>query len=140
MTMKTFFPSLFLCAALSASIMSAAPQQSSDSTKPLPRINDPLFVRLAMSHEQKAQYHAISRDRKMQIDAALADSTLSPRARREKIRDIRAAAETRIRSILNQNQLDEYDQLKRERQERVIGRRDTTMATPQPTNPQSNPQ
>ena len=138
--MKILVPSLFLCAALSASVALAAPQQSSDSTKPLPRVDVPLYDRLALSHEQKAQFHAIGRDRKVQIDAVQADASLSPRARREKMRDIRAAAETKIRSILNQNQLDEYDQWKRERQERAISRRDTTMAAPQPTSPQGIPQ
>jgi len=139
--MKNLISSLFLCGALSASITLAAPFQSAtDATKPLPRANDPLFERLALSHEQKAQFHSINRERKMQINAVEADTSLSPRARREKIRDIRAASETKLRSILNQNQLDEYDQFKRERHERTVRRQETTMAAPQTTNTPTTPQ
>ncbi len=129
--MKNLLRSLFLCIALSAFVTLAAPQQSPSDPKPATTRENPLYQRLALSREQKAQLHAINRERKAQIEAAEADASLSTRSRREKIRDIRSATETKIRSILNQNQLEEYDQLKRERHERMVLQHETTLQTPQ---------
>ena len=124
--MRNPIPSIVLFGALALS--SSAVMSAQNVNRPAAR-EAPIARRLALTHDQQIQFRAINRDRKQQVNEVKADPSLSPRMKHEKIKDIHAAAETKIRSILNQNQLDEYDQFKRERQQKAADARD--MATPQ---------
>jgi hypothetical protein len=90
-----------------------------------------LHQRLALSADQQAKLRAILRDRKAQMLAIRGDASLTPHARREKTRDARALADGQIRSMLNENQLAEYDQILRERAETSARKRQTSMPAPQ---------
>ncbi len=74
--------------------------------------------RLALSAEQQIKIRAILEDRQQQILALRADNSLPPPARREKLQQIRADADAKFRALLTENQLDEYDEILRERRER----------------------
>jgi hypothetical protein len=116
-----------LCAGLATSVIAfASPQQSPGDAKPLPPETQRLAQRLALTHDQKIQLRTINQDRKTQLNAVQADASLSPHARRQKVKDIHADAEGKIRGMLNQSQLEEYDQIKRERQEQRARQHDTT--------------
>jgi hypothetical protein len=132
---NTTLPFLFF-AFLSVTALYATPQQTAADERPAIH-EPPMAQRLALSHEQRLQFRTINQDRKAQLNAVQADTTLSPRARREKNRDINATAENKIRSILNQNQQDEYDQIKRERHEQKVRRQETITPAPEP--PATNP-
>lgn len=82
--------------------------------------------RLALSADQMAKMHAIFTDRQMQVVAARNDNTITLPARREKIKAIRLEADTKFRALLNENQLDEYDEILRERRERAAQRKQET--------------
>jgi hypothetical protein len=110
------------------------PPQSSPSLRPSSRLRTAgrfparrprLAQRLALSRDQLIQFRGINKDRKTQVDAVQADASLSPQVRRQKIKAIHADAESKVRGMLNQNQLEEYDQIKRERHEEAVRRRET---------------
>jgi hypothetical protein len=119
--------SIFLCVLLAAPMAFAAPQQTQGDTRPIARETPALAQRLALSRDQRVQFHAINQDRKAQLEAVKADATLSPSARKQKVKEIHAETETKIRAMLNQNQLQEYDQIKRERREEALRKRETTV-------------
>ena len=134
--------SLILFAVLSTCVVirASAQEQLPTSTQPAQRGNgEALARRLALTHEQQVQFRDIHKEQKAQLAAVAADTTLSPHARRQKVREIRATTETKIRSILNQNQLDEYDQIKRERQESAQRKREAGVAIPQSDTPETAP-
>jgi hypothetical protein len=112
----------------------AAPQQPPQSVE---RAAPTLRQRLALSKDQLAQFRAINQDRKTRLNAVQADTTLAPSARKQKAKEIHADAETKIRAMLNENQLAEYDQIKRERREQALRNRQTTL--PQTAPPQAPP-
>ena len=105
----------------------AAPQQPPTDQAPPPPQPQTLRQRLALTKEQAVQFRAINRDRKEQVTAAQTDASLSPSARKQKIRSIHAAAEMKIRAILNENQLTEYDQIKREHHEQAVRNHQTAL-------------
>ncbi len=82
--------------------------------------------RLALSADQMTAMHAIFTNRQMQVVAARNDNTLTLPARREKIKAIRLEADTKFRALLNENQLDEYEEILRERRERALQRKQET--------------
>ena len=51
-------------------------------------------------------------------------------ARREKVKTIRAEAESKFRALLNENQIDEYEEILRERRERALQRKQETALAP----------
>ncbi len=121
--------SFLLCTLFACSVAFAAPQQppppAGQNLSPAPP--QTLRQRLALTKDQAIQFRAINRDRKEQVTAAQADQSLSPSARKQKIRSIHAAAETKIRAILNENQLAEYDQIKNERHEKSVRNHETAL-------------
>ena len=136
--MKNRISSLVLFAVLSTSVVAlATPQQSQTQTDLKP---PSIAKRLALTHDQQVQFKAIHKDQKAQLDAVTADTTLSPRARKQKVKEIHLAADTKIRAILNQSQLEEYDQIKRERQEAAKMKREGTAPRPPAAPPSAPPQ
>jgi hypothetical protein len=136
--MKNRISSLVLFAVLSTSVVVlATPQQSQTQTDLKP---PSIAKRLALTHDQQVQFKAIHKDQKAQLDAVTADTTLSPRARKQKVKEIHLAADTKIRAILNQSQLEEYDQIKRERQEAAKMKREGTAPMPPAAPPSAPPQ
>jgi hypothetical protein len=133
--MKNPIRLFLLGGALSTSIVFATLQQSQGDPKPIQRDTPSLRQRLALTRDQQVQFRAINKDRKAQLDAVQADTSLTPSTRKQKVKEIHGAAETKIRAMLNQNQLDEYDQIKRERREAAIRKRETTTPAPQNTTP-----
>ena len=86
--------------------------------------------RLALSADQQMKVRTIFQNRQAQVAVIRGDNSLSPPDRREKIREARAVADTQLRALLNQNQLDEYDEILRERRERTLQRKqETAMAS-----------
>jgi hypothetical protein len=74
--------------------------------------------RLALSANQQIKIREIFHERQLSIAATREDQSLAPFARRDKINAVRAHAEAEFRAVLNENQLDEYDEILRERQKR----------------------
>jgi len=124
--MTKLIRSFLLCTLFACGMTFAAPQQPIDQ-KLAPPPPQTMRQRLALTKDQAVQFRAINRDRKEQVTAAQADQTLSPSARKQKIRSIHAAAETKIRAILNENQLTEYDQIKREHHEQAVRNRQSAL-------------
>jgi hypothetical protein len=129
--MKTITLSLLIFALLSTSAVFALPRPSRADGRP-PYRESPVAQRLALSRDQRVQFRAINHDRRAQLSAVQADPTLSPKARRERNREINATAEGKIRSILNANQLEEYDQIKSEHHEQKARRQETAAPAPEP--------
>lgn len=100
-----------------------APQNGGSGPAPYERTN--LRQRLALSAAQVSQLRTINRERKAQLDAVERDGSLAPAARRQKTKEIRMDAENKIRGMLSQDQLAEYDQIKRERREQAVRNRQT---------------
>ena len=100
--------SFLLCTLFACSMAFAAPQQPPTDQAPPPPQPQTLRQRLALTKEQ-------------------AVASLSPSARKQKIRSIHAAAEMKIRAILNENQLTEYDQIKREHHEQAVRNHQTAL-------------
>ncbi len=86
-----------------------------------------LQARLALSNEQQAQMQNILAERQKQITALLEEQALAEPERREKTRVIRQQAEAKMRTLLTENQLEEYDEILRERRERAIHKRESGM-------------
>lgn len=131
--MKNLLRSILLFAVLStsAAVLLAGQQQTPGTAPPPAQREMPVARRLALSQDQRVQFRAIHKEEKAQLEAVQTDASLSPRVRRQKMKEIRADAETKIRAMLNQNQLDEYDQIKREHLEDAARRRETTINPPQ---------
>ena len=79
--------------------------------------------RLALSADQQTKIHAVLQQRQEQIVAIRTDNSLTLPERRERIKAARAEADTRLRALLNENQLDEYEEIVRERRERALQRK-----------------
>jgi hypothetical protein len=74
--------------------------------------------RLALSADQQLRICSVFQDRQLAIAGIRDDASLVPSERREKIRALRAATEAKFRALLNENQLDEYAEILRERSQR----------------------
>jgi hypothetical protein len=86
--------------------------------------------RLALSAGQQTKIRAVLQDRQLQVAALRADNALTMPVRREKIKAVRAAADVKLRALLNEDQLDEYDQILKERRERTAQRQQETAQLP----------
>jgi hypothetical protein len=64
------------------------------------------------------------------VAALRADNSLTMPVRREKIKAVRTAADVKLRALLNEDQLDEYDQILKERRERAAQRQQETAQLP----------
>jgi carboxypeptidase family protein len=106
----------------------AAPTVSIDANEDA-KIIDPKLIageingmrdRLALSADQQTVIHAILEERQMEIAAIRRDTTLAAPVRRERIKSARLESEAKFRALLNENQLDEYEEILRERRERAL--------------------
>jgi hypothetical protein len=93
---------------------------SSEDLKASQREVAGLRDRLALSADQQIKARAIFQDRQAAIAEIRVDGWFWPSERREKIKTIRSESEAKFRALLNQNQLDEYDEILRERRERAL--------------------
>jgi len=85
--------------------------------------------RLALSADQQTKIHAVLQQRQEQIFAIRADNSLTLPERRERVKAARAEADSKFRALLNQDQLDEYDEILRERRERALQHKQATLAS-----------
>lgn len=76
--------------------------------------------RLALSADQQSKMRVIFQERQAQVAAIRQDGELMPGAKRERIKAARQDAEAKFRGLLNENQLEEYDQILRERRLRAL--------------------
>jgi hypothetical protein len=110
-----------------AAAAAPSPQPSDDAKtinpKAIGREVNGMRDRLAPSADQQIKIGLIFRQRQEQIAAIRNDDSLPPPARREKIKAIRLEADSKFRALLNENQLDEYEEILRERRERALERR-----------------
>jgi hypothetical protein len=79
--------------------------------------------RLALSADQQIRAREIIQQRQVQVAAIRHDTSLVPADRREKIKAVRLDADAKFRALLNENQIDEYDEILRERRERALQRK-----------------
>lgn len=86
--------------------------------------------RLALSAIQQPKIRAVLQDRQLQVASLRADNSLAMPVRRERIRAVRAAADVKLRAVLNEDQLDEYEQILKERRERAAQRQQETAQLP----------
>jgi hypothetical protein len=78
-----------------------------------------LTKRLNLTADQQNQLLPILSDRQQQITNIQADNSLSPKDRHAKMRSVREDSEAKIRALLNDNQKQTYDQMQRQRLERM---------------------
>ena len=107
-----------------------APIENIDDSKAILREITAIRDRLALSADQQSKIHAVFEDRQAQIAASRSDNSLTMAARREKVKTIRAEAESKFRALLNENQIDEYEEILRERRERALQRKQETALAP----------
>ncbi len=84
--------------------------------------------RLALSADQQAKIHDIFQQRQVAIASTRQDEKLTPAERRERVRAARLDADQRFRAVLNEDQLDEYEEILRERRERMAERKQEAAA------------
>ncbi len=106
------------------------PVENTDDSKAIQREIAAIRDRLALSADQQSKIHAVFEDRQAQIAASRSDNSLTMAARREKVKTIRAEAESKFRALLNENQIDEYEEILRERRERALQRKQETALAP----------
>jgi hypothetical protein len=106
------------------------PVENIDDSKAILREITAIRDRLALSADQQSKIHAVFEDRQAQIAASRSDNSLTMAARREKVKTIRAEAESKFRALLNENQIDEYEEILRERRERALQRKQETALAP----------
>ena len=85
--------------------------------------------RLALSADQQSRIHEIFQQRQGEIAAIRSNTQLGQAERREKVQAARLEADKKFRALLNENQLDEYEEILRERRERMLERKQETAAT-----------
>jgi hypothetical protein len=111
----------------------AAPSSTEDA-----KIMDPKFIRgeinavrerLALSDDQQTKIHELFQQRQVAIAAIRGDEKLSATERHERVRAARLEADQKFRALLNEDQLDEYEQILRERHERLLERKQEASAT-----------
>jgi hypothetical protein len=94
--------------------ISASPEDVKISQREVASLRD----RLALSANQQLTISAIFEQRQAEIAEIRDDGSLWPSERRERIQSIRREFEAKFRAVLNENQLDEYEEILRERRER----------------------
>lgn len=134
--MKKSFFSLILSTVMVAGVIAAAAQQpdqqsgSEDSARQARHRPDPqrtvqmLAKRLNLTDDQKQKLLPVLTGQQEQMRSIVSDSSLSQADRREKIKALRQESDTRINSILNDEQKQKYAQLKQERMQRMHDRMD----------------
>jgi predicted secreted acid phosphatase len=118
--------SIALCALLGTTCAIAAPQEAQNDSKQVNR-EATMQERLALTADQKAQFRAILQSRHDQAASIKNDASLSPSTRKEKLKAVRLDTDTKIRGLLNENQLAEYEQILKERREKAVRNRETAL-------------
>ncbi len=70
---------------------------------------------LNLSQDQEGKIEPILADRAQQMQAARADSSLTPKDRRAKVQGVRQDADGKIEAVLTDAQKQQYEQLKQQR-------------------------
>jgi hypothetical protein len=70
--------------------------------------------KLGLTPDQQSKIEPILADRDQQVQSLRADTTLAPRDRRAKLRDIRQDSDTRIEAFLSDTQKQQYEQMKQQ--------------------------
>lgn len=110
------------------------PDDPAEGAKAILREINAIRDRLALSADQQLKIRAVFQERQAQIANIRNDSSVPAPARRDRIKALRAEADTKFRALLTENQLDEYDEILRERHLRAIEQKLQTASTvPQPT-------
>ena len=122
--MKNTLASLILCTLFAAATSFATPQQP---LSPQPPPAQSLRLRLALTADQQRQFRAINRERKEQLAAVQADTSLSPHTRRQKIKEFIWTLKPRFMPCSMRISRVEYDQIKRERREKAERDRQTAL-------------
>lgn len=128
--MRYLSPSLALGAVLTASLLGglldaqgqqqpgssasqAAPQTLHAGHEANPQHQAKMLAKkLGLTAEQRSKLEPILADRQQQVESAKADTTLPPKDKRAKVRDIRQAADASIEAVLNDTQKQQYEQMK----------------------------
>ena len=100
-----------------------------DSAKAIANEIGNMRDRLALSAAQLIKVRTIFEDREGQIENVRSDESLTMRVRREQVRTIREESDARFRAVLNENQIDEYEEILRERRERALRRQEVLQAS-----------
>ena len=119
---KATFTFVFGVLFTTAVVSYAQAQQSAESAAAQHERTN-LRQRLALNAGQVAQLRSINQERKAQLDTVKNDASLPAAAKRQKVKEIHASAESKIRGMLTENQQAEYDQIKRERREQALRQR-----------------
>jgi Spy/CpxP family protein refolding chaperone len=82
-----------------------------------------LAKKLNLSEDQQKQLLPIFTDEQQQFEAIHNDGSLAPKDRREKMRSVREASETKIKAVLTDSQKQTYDQMQQQMREKMQQRR-----------------
>jgi Spy/CpxP family protein refolding chaperone len=80
-----------------------------------------LSEKLGLSDQQKTQLQEIFKAHRAQMDAIRDDQTLTPDAKREKMKGVMADIKSQAKSILTPEQMQKWDAMKEERKEHHHG-------------------
>lgn len=103
-----------------------APQNSQPSERHQPDPNRQirsLSKRLNLTADQQNQILPVLAARQEQMQGIRADSSLSPKDRREKARAVREDSDSKIRAVLTDEQKQAYDRMQQQMRERMRQRR-----------------
>jgi periplasmic protein CpxP/Spy len=122
--MKKQFGLFALCVIFGAGLASAAPlPQETPAVAPANHRADPnqqlrrLTKRLNLTSEQQNQLLPILTDRQQQMAALLNDGSLSAQDRHAKARTLREDSDSKIKAVLNDNQKEQYQQMRQHRRQ-----------------------
>jgi hypothetical protein len=123
--MKKHFGLFTLCVILGARLAPAAPlPQDAPAVAPANHRADPrqqlrrLTKKLNLTSEQQDQLLPILTDRQQQMTALLNDGSLSAQDRHAKARALREDSDSKIKAVLNDNQKQQYQQMRQHRRQR----------------------
>lgn len=99
-----------------AAASQAPPSDAQPHRAPNPQRQAKMMARrLSLTPDQESAIEPILADRQQQVQSARADTTLAPRARRQKVKGIQQDSDNKIEAILNDTQKQQYEQMKQER-------------------------
>jgi hypothetical protein len=123
--MKKHFGLFALCIIFGAGLAPAAPlPQEAPAVAPTSHRADPsqqlrrLTKKLNLTSEQQNQLLPILTDRQQQMTALLNDGSLSAQDRHAKARALREDSDSKIKAVLNDNQKQQYQQMRQHRRQR----------------------
>ena len=125
--MKKQFGLFALCVIFGAGLASAGPlpqeapaAQASHRADPSQQLRR-LTKTLNLSSEQQNQLLPILTDRQQQMAALLNDGSLSAQDRHAKARTLREDSDSKIKAVLNDNQKEQYQQMRQHRRQHGNG-------------------